>query len=111
MRAPPRRREVADLGQGPAVMVEGAPRFSQMGVVPGAQVVMGLAPATGHPKAPAESPERHVAIMMAVVTAVALPEARTTKTTERAATTMSLSSRDVAARGISQRVRYIPQAI
>ena len=36
MTVPPRRQEVADLGQGPTVRVEGAPRPSQMGVAPGA---------------------------------------------------------------------------
>ena len=87
-----------DLGRGPAVTVEGAPRLSQMGVALGAQVVMGLAPATEHPKAPAENPERHIAVMMAVAAAVALPGVRTTTatTTETAAMTMPFASRGVA---------------
>jgi hypothetical protein len=72
---------------------------------------MGLAPAMGHPKAPAESPGHHVAIMMAVVTAVALPGARTTTTTMRATTTTFPSDRDAATRGIYQRLRLIPHAI
>ena len=112
MRAPsPRRQEALDLGPGPAVMVEGAPQFSLTGVVPGAQVVMGLAPATGRPKIPAESPERHVAIVMAAAAAVALPGTRTTTRTERAETTTSGFSRNVVPQGISQRVRLMPHAI
>jgi hypothetical protein len=71
----------------------------------------GLAPATGHPKAPAGSPEHHFVIMTAVATAVVLPGARTTTTTMRVTTTTFPPNLDAATREICQRLRLIPHAI
>ena len=107
---PPRRQEVADLGQGPTVRVEGVIPPSQMGVARGAQAAMGQAPAMGRLTGPAESPDSHVAIVTAVAAAVALPEAPAA-TTEGVATTTPHFSHNVAAQGFCRRVRYIPHAI
>jgi hypothetical protein len=71
----------------------------------------GLAPATGHPKVPAGSPEHHFAITTAVAAAVVLPGARTTTTMMRVTTTTFPSDLDAATRGICQRLRLIPHAI
>jgi hypothetical protein len=81
-----------------------------MGEAPEAMAVTGLAPATGHPATHAESPERHVATVMAAAVAAAPPAARAT-TAERAATTTPHFNRNVAAQGICQKVRSIPHVI
>jgi hypothetical protein len=73
-------------------------------------VEMGLVPVMGHPAARAGNRERRVATAAAATVAAALPEARTTMA-ERAATTTLHSNRNVAPKGICQKLRLIPHAI